>query len=162
MSKENDPLRYAKLFATMKHEGQKYGVLPYTHHLQDVERVLRDFGETDIDMLTAAWLHDVVEDTPTKLKEIYEVFNERVAELVGGVTNEPGENRKHRQALTYPKTRSTPGAVKLKLADRLANVSNGGRLLDMYKKEYDDFKRNLYTPGVEEEMWAHLDKIMKG
>lgn len=156
-----DPLRWAKFFATVKHGNQQYSNgLPYTHHLVEVERVLRRFDVEDHDMLTAAWLHDVVEDTTTKLKEIYEMFGNRVAELVRAVTNEPGPNRKTRAALTYPKIRSVEGAVCLKLADRIANVEAGGKLVDMYRKEYEDFKRNLYTPGICEDMWVHLDALL--
>lgn len=165
MSKELDHLRWAKFFATVKHGSQLYGGLPYTHHLAAVEAVLRRFGHgdnhpTDRELLTAAWLHDVVEDTGTKIKEIAEMFGERVANLVGAVTNEPGENRKIRAALTYPKTRSVAGAVCLKLADRIANVEHGGKLLEMYRKEYADFRRALYTPGDCDTMWAHLDALM--
>lgn len=156
-----DPLRWAKFFASVKHADQKYGSLPYTHHLAAVERVLRTFGVTDPCMLEAAWLHDVVEDTGTKLKEIKEMFGDRVAELVGAVTNEPGENRKIKAALTYPKIRNVIGATTLKLADRIANVESGGSMLNIYKKEYDDFKRSLFTNGENSEMWKYLDGLLK-
>lgn len=167
-----DPLRFVKFFATIKHGDQKYGGLPYTHHLAAVEAVLRRFPEPcadtfnfsydgDADELQAAWLHDVVEDTGTKLKEIQEMFGERVTELVGAVTNEAGENRKIRAALTYPKIRNVPGAVRLKLADRIANVESGGTLVKMYKREHEDFRRALYTQGQHEAMWAHLDNLFK-
>lgn len=166
-----DPLRHVKYFAAIKHAGIQYGGgLPYTHHLAAVEAVLRRFGfhETardnfeSLDMLQAAWLHDVVEDTGTKLKEVAEMFGDRVAELVGAVTNEPGANRKIRAALTYPKIRAVKGAVCLKLADRIANVEHGGKLVEMYQKEYEDFKRGLYTAGEHEAMWVHLDKLLEG
>jgi (p)ppGpp synthase/HD superfamily hydrolase len=175
-----EALKVARFFATVKHGGQLYGGVPYTHHLAAVEAVLRRFEE-DVKngvakdlvyitpvadrydaLLVATWLHDVVEDTPTKLKEIAEMFGHIVSELVGAVTNEKGENRKVRAALTYPKIRSFPGAVALKLADRIANVENGGKLVDMYRKEYEDFRRALYTAGQYEAMWAHLDKLLAG
>jgi (p)ppGpp synthase/HD superfamily hydrolase len=145
----------------MKHADQKYGVLPYTHHLQDVERVLVEFGYTDLTLRTAAWLHDVVEDTPTKLKEIYEAFGDEVAELVNAVTNEPGPSRKVRAALTYPKIRASDNATRLKLADRIANVRSGGRLVEMYRKEHDDFHRMIYRPDVADNMWAELNNLLR-
>jgi (p)ppGpp synthase/HD superfamily hydrolase len=172
-------LKVAKFFATVKHGGQLYGGIPYTHHLAAVEAVARRF-EDDIKngiakdlvyiapvadryeaLVVATWLHDAVEDTGTKLKEIEEMFGGAVASLVHGVTNEKGENRKVRAALTYPKIRGVVGAVALKLADRIANVENGGKLVEMYQKEYEDFKRALYSPGVYEEMWKHLDKLLE-
>lgn len=157
-----DLLRWAKFFASVKHADQKYGSgLPYTHHLATVVAVLDRFGITDLDMLTAGWLHDCVEDCGVKVKEIAEMFNDRVAALVDAVTNEAGANRKIRAALTYPKTRSVPGAVCLKLADRIANVEHGGKLVEMYQKEYEDFRRALYTAGECDEMWTHLDGLLK-
>ncbi len=155
-----DQLKWAKFFATVKHGNQLYGGLPYTHHLAAVEQVLRRFEQRDDVMLTAAWLHDVVEDTGTKLKEIHEMFGDEVAALVGAVTNEAGPNRKMRAALTYPKIRSVPRATALKLADRIANVENGGKLVEMYAKEYEDFKRNLFVPGENAQMWACLDQLL--
>lgn len=158
-----DPLRFVKFFATVKHASQLYSSgLPYTHHLAAVENVLRRFGHSDETMLSAAWLHDVVEDTSTKLKEVEEMFGADVARLVSAVTNEEGENRKIRAALTYPKIREAgPEAVRLKLADRIANAESGGNLVKMYKKEYVDFKRALFTSGQNEDMWKHLDTLMQ-
>jgi len=169
-----DPLRHVKFFAATKHRGQEYALgLPYTHHLANVEAVLRRFGvgnpfhdpgnyvaQDDEDVLTAGWLHDIVEDTETSIKEVEEMFGPRVAVLVSAVTNEPGPNRKVRAALTYPKIRACPGATMLKLADRIANVEIGGNLVSMYAKEYEDFRRALYTAGENEAMWAHLDALL--
>lgn len=78
-----DGLKVAKFWATVKHAGQSYGPVPYTHHLAEVEAVLRRFGTNDETMLIAAWCHDSIEDTGTKLKEIREMFGSDVAELVG-------------------------------------------------------------------------------
>jgi (p)ppGpp synthase/HD superfamily hydrolase len=156
-----DPLRHVKFFATVKHAGQLYKGLPYTHHLAAVEGVLRRFQVTDPDMLTAAWLHDAVEDTETSLKEVREMFGDTVGNLVGAVTDEPGPNRKVRHALTYPKIRTVAGAVQLKLADRIANVEAGGNLVRMYREEHEDFKRALYTAGQYEKMWEYLDLALQ-
>jgi guanosine-3',5'-bis(diphosphate) 3'-pyrophosphohydrolase len=162
-----DPLRFVKFYATVKHAGQLYaGGLPYTHHLAAVEQVVRRFSDSRGTMapehlLVAAWLHDVVEDTGTKVKEIEEMFGENVSQLVAAVTNEEGANRKIRTALTYPKIRKGGvWAVRLKLADRIANVETGGKLVSMYSKEHEDFRRALYTPGENEDMWTHLDGLL--
>lgn len=158
-----DPLRHVKFFAAVKHAGQTYGSgLPYTHHLAAVEQVLRRFNVSDENLLTAAWLHDVVEDTETKLKEVEEMFGPEVARIVHAVTNEDAPNRKMRHALTYPKIREAgTAAITLKLADRIANVEAGGNLVGMYRKEHEDFRRALYTPGQADIMWDHLNTLMK-
>ena len=158
-----DPLRHVKFFATVKHAGQTYsGKFPYTYHLAAVEQVLRRFGVTNEDILAAAWLHDVVEDTDVKIEEVEEMFGPEVARLVYAVTNEKGINRKTRHALTYPKIREAgPRAVRLKLADRIANVEAGGNLVGMYKKEYEDFKQALKTADQNKDMWDHLEGLMQ-
>lgn len=156
-----DPFRFVKFYAATKHGGRQYRVgLPYTHHLAEVASVLVEFGCTSQEMIEAAWLHDVLEDTDTKKKEIEEMFGTDVADIVFAVTDEPGQNRKIRKALTYPKIRKDPRAVQLKLADRIANVRGGGKFTEMYKSEYEDFKRNLYTKGQFEDMWAALDALL--
>lgn len=173
-----DLLTSAKILATRLHvmeNRQWYGnMVPHTHHCQDVENILVRFGFSDIEIRSAAWLHDAVEDTrdrdnSIKSRDIEELFGEEVGRLVEAVTDEPGENRKVRKALTYPKTRAAgPRAVALKLADRIANiefgVANGSPQLKMYKKEYPDFRHALWTSLTEDarlvNMWNHLDGLM--
>ena len=90
------------------------------------------------------------------------MFGDEVAQLVSAVTNEDGPNRKTRAALTYPKIRNAgTNAITLKLADRIANVENGGKLVDMYRKEYADFRWTLYMQGSLDNMWTHLDSLLK-
>jgi (p)ppGpp synthase/HD superfamily hydrolase len=161
----------AKLFATQKHvldNRQLYSnLLPYTHHLAAVEAVLVRFGFLEEEIRAAAWLHDVVEDTRDKTNEvksrdIREVFGEGVAKLVEAVTSERGENRKVRNALTYPKIRAGGVlAVALKLADRIANVENGGGAVDMYKKEHTDFRFNVYIPYGADLPLGDASKVVK-
>lgn len=182
-------IEQAKLFATQKHvldNHQLYGnLLPYTHHLQAVAEVLRRFGFVEDEIQAAAWLHDVIEDTrdkpnEVKRRDVEEMFGENVADLVWAITSEEGENRKVRNALTYPKIRAAGvRAVALKLADRIANVESGGRAFNMYKKEHEGFKHGIYipvpiavisptaTPDANEQarvgdMQFHLDKLIFG
>lgn len=149
-------IEQAKSFATRKHvldNGQVYGeLLPYTHHLADVERALTRYGFTDDTLRAASWLHDVIEDTrdlknEVKRRVIDELFGEDVGTLVWAVTSEEGANRKTRNALTYPKIRAAGyRAVALKLADRIANVEYGGKASGMYVKEHPDFQHGIYIP----------------
>ena len=160
-------LRLAKELATNRHvfdKRQTYQGLPYTHHLKSVADWAITYGvrlelaeDEQEDLIIAAWLHDLLEDTATKRKEIDEAFGVRVAELVWAVTNEPGPNRASRHAVTYPKIRALPLAVLLKLCDRMANVQAGGSLVFMYNKEHEDFKRSLYTPGQWDMVWRDYE-----
>lgn len=181
-----DSITQAQFYATtynVVHKHQMYGVLPYTHHLQAVDDVLKKYGplepgyerwlgEVDEtgsslypganDMRTAAWLHDIVEDTDIKLRDIEENFGLQVAKLVGAVTSEEGPSRKVRNALTYPKIRDAGRcAVRLKLADRIANVSSGGASVEMYRKEHNDFHRALFTDGENVDMWVVLNELVR-
>lgn len=168
--KPNDLIGFAQKFAAMAHAdaGQTYDGKPYSTHLEEVMGVLLRFGETDKVMLASAALHDVMEDVNISKSTIEDLFGPKVATLVAALTDEQGENRKERKAKTYPKIKSTPGAVQLKLADRIANVENGidtanARMFLMYKKEQPEFEKNL-RPGsteIEEAMWKRLDYLFE-
>lgn len=169
----------ATQFAIENHGDQKYGKKPYHSHLMDVVTVLRRFVDWDIleqEMVDAAWLHDVIEDTPVVSDIVFKKFGSRVGALVRAVTNEQGANRKERHLKTYPKIKDTFRAIVLKLADRIANVENTisrdryGRppknLFWMYVKDHDFFveqlrgKCNNDLAETEEMMWNYLDELM--
>jgi len=154
----------AKEFAIAAHGEQKYGDLPYSYHLEKVAEALERFGYNDPELISAAWLHDVVEDTDTTIEEVRKEFGDRVAELVFAVTNEPGINRKERHSKTYIKIKKLSDAIVLKLADRIANTESSietkSKLLGMYKKEFPHFKEALKgTQALE--MWDYLESISK-
>jgi (p)ppGpp synthase/HD superfamily hydrolase len=163
----------AKLFALKAHGDQKYGELPYEKHLQDVVDALKEhiplgdyYPDSEEYLVSAAWLHDVIEDTDTTFRQVFEEFGRYVARLVFACTDEPGKNRRERHERTYPKLIAAGReAIAIKLADRIANVRhavafNHG-MLKMYQKEYADFKAALHLPGELKEMWATLDVLMQ-
>ncbi len=141
----------AKSIAVAAHTGQFYGVgQPYTYHLQRVVNTLSlDLDENRPELLAAAWLHDVLEDTAWSVGELYEEgVDPYVIALVDAVTNQPGKNRAERHKLTYPRIARMPDAVLLKLADRIANFRNCSfmkkGLAEMYLKEQREFHNALY------------------
>ena len=157
----------ARAFAERAHGDQRYGAAPYVAHLDAVAGVLLRFRpDEDEELLAAAYLHDVVEDTAVTLPELQEAFGYRVAELVHAVTSEPGETRKERHGKTWPKVVETEGALRLKLADRIANVEacwdSRSRLLFMYWREHVQFRGALWgaTSPLERAMWVHLDTLL--
>lgn len=168
-------IKRARGFAAEHHGDQKYGHKPYLYHLDAVLSVAFEFGITDEDIIIATLLHDVVEDTEVTREQVSERFSNRVGDLVYAVTNEPGKNRKVRAKKTYPKILGIEGAVKLKLADRIANVRScwleaqeqdankrNKSLIGMYKKEYGGFRKALKQDldSVESAMWNELDKLL--
>ncbi len=139
----------ARAFALFAHGGQTYGNnLPYSYHLDSVYGVAGRFDPA-LEVLMAAYLHDVVEDTHVGISTIEDLFGAEVAKLVAAVTNEPGPNRHARHILTYPKIQKAgANAVLLKLCDRIANVNACGlfgnkRLLKMYTDEHRGFYEAL-------------------
>ncbi len=99
---------------------------PYVNHLITTARLVAEHaGVTDPDILVAAVLHDVVEDTPTSLDEIRERFGATVAGYVGEVSDDkslPKERRKELQVEHAPHI--SRGAKLIKLADKLTNVED--------------------------------------
>ena len=157
----------ARAFAEKKHAGMKYGTLKVDMivHLDSVHSVIMEFGETDIFLLAAAFLHDVMEDTVTYKPELVALFGEEVANLVEAVTDEPGKNRAERKAKTYGKIAQHWKCIRLKLADRIANTryskAEKSPMLIMYLREYPTFREKLYTTEHNSDMWASLDALMK-
>lgn len=78
----------ALILAYNAHKGQKrkYTCEPYICHPIAVAALLEAFGYGE-DVVSAALLHDVVEDTPVKIEDIREVFGEEIAKLVLEVTD---------------------------------------------------------------------------
>ena len=127
-------------FARLHHGDQrrKTGV-PYLEHLLEALQVLvAGAGIADPDVLVAAVLHDVVEDTPVTLDEVSAEFGPRVADLVGWVTIPalgPGETK---SAYLRRLRDAPPDAVLVKLADRASNVQTLRNLpLDQQRSYYE-------------------------
>jgi (p)ppGpp synthase/HD superfamily hydrolase len=129
--------------ACMAHDGQKYGDRPYHTHLLDVYSVLCRFGVTDQITLSAAWLHDTVEDTKVTESILRTMFIPELVDIVMLVTCNPAlPNRKERHRDLYPRTKNNPRAVLVKVADRIANVESGGKA-DMYLREHTFFRSQM-------------------
>lgn len=162
-----DPLyEMARGYALVAHGDQKYGTEPYGNHLKEVDDVLVEFGHTSPTLRASGQLHDVVEDTKYTLRDLREIFPEEVVYIVDGVTSQAGHNRKTRNAATYPRILADVQRIIVKLADRIANVRHGIKeqnhgLSAMYKKEYPEFRKALYTEAPDvSAMWFELDRLL--
>jgi (p)ppGpp synthase/HD superfamily hydrolase len=78
----------AKELAGKAHEGQfrKYSGMPYIVHPIEVATILQTVPHTE-DMVAAALLHDVVEDTDYTVDDIADLVSPEVAKLVEGLTD---------------------------------------------------------------------------
>jgi len=101
---------------------------PYMTHLLEVAHILADM-KMDATTLTAALLHDVIEDTEFPVARIRERFGEETAQLVEGVTKIGRLNMLAPEARQAENVRKMVLAmvhdvrvVVVKLADRLHNM----------------------------------------
>ena len=114
----------AVAFAVGRHGDQRRPAgEPYVEHLLETLDVLvHGPGVRDQDVLVAAILHDVVEDTATSDEEVREAFGAGVAGLVAWVTKPEAAGDAARLAYLGSLREAPDDAVLLKLADRLSNV----------------------------------------
>lgn len=120
----------AQVFAMAAHgaigQKRKYTGEPYIVHPAEVVQILKTAGVTDPNMLAAAWLHDVVEDTRLEQRDLVQVFGPVVAILVGQLTDVStlaDGNRERRKTLDRLHTElAHPEAKSVKLADLISNT----------------------------------------
>ncbi|GGO89097.1 hypothetical protein GCM10011348_46050 [Marinobacterium nitratireducens] len=119
----------AMRFAIQAHSGQvrKYTGEPYWKHLAEVAGIVATAtGEQH--MITAAWLHDVVEDTEVRLADVHDNFGYEVARLVSGLTDvsKPADgNRERRKAIDRLHIANGCHRVQtIKCADLISNTGS--------------------------------------
>jgi (p)ppGpp synthase/HD superfamily hydrolase len=130
----SERLSLAIAFAATAHAGQirKYTFEPYVVHPIEVMMLVRNHAQAwTEDMLLAAVLHDVVEDTPVTMPTIERRFGPGVAALVFDLTDQftreahPDKNRKLRKQLERERLGGISGPAKtVKLADLISNTAS--------------------------------------
>ena len=118
----------ARHFATLAHQGQfrKYTNEPYiTHPTRVAELVFLKAQDSNAPLhtlLAAAFLHDVLEDTPYTLKTLVREFGEPIANLVFELTDQFSSEEYPHQNRAWRKQRE---------AERLALVSEDAKLIKL-------------------------------
>ncbi len=113
-------------FANAAHDGikRKSGEPYIIHPIAVAKIVAKDLG-LGATTISAAILHDVVEDTEYSIEDIENMFGKRVARIVDGLTKLSGDFDT-RQALTLKKMLMTLSddvrVILIKIADRLHNM----------------------------------------
>lgn len=127
---QNDLIGDVLALAEKAHVGQaRDDGRPYVIHPIRVARtLLEEMGERDANIIAAALLHDVVEDTSVRLEEIYEQFGPQIAKLVESVTRPRANSETEEDKLTskpknYQKILNSPNeTIRIKAADILDNM----------------------------------------
>ena len=143
----------AIVFATNAHMGQvrkSEPSIPYIMHPIAVANMLMEYG-ADENVIAAAALHDVVEDTEYTLEDIKENFGADIAHLVECAsemdkTKSWEERKKEKIEAMRDKT------LREKLiptADKIHNIESLKRIFD--KKGYKDF--SSFKRGEEKQEW---------
>ncbi len=136
---EFQELKAAYDFSAAAHEGQKRQTgEPYFIHPCAIVNILVDLGFDDVSTLVAAFLHDVLEDTPVTSDELEQKFGKEVLELVEGVTkldkikfvSAEDEQAENLRKMFFAMAKDYR-VIIIKLADRLHNM----RTLDALKPE---------------------------
>lgn len=193
----------AREFAIYAHYGQYYGGSQYSKmdHVHQVVGAIDELYEKQLaekkgqlirlgseqaytyfvnDIITVAFLHDVVEDTVFNLETIVEIFGKNIGMGVDLCTDGAGNNRKERKRNWKKKWTRIKDADKtaddcyqeivagiVKAADRYCNIAHSvaeghTNLLKMYKKEHDEFTdivRNTMNAHVLGMCWKLLENV---
>ena len=151
----------AIVFATKAHSGtlRKKDGIPYILHPMEVASIAGGIT-TDVEVLTAALLHDTVEDTDVTLDTIKSQFGDRVAALVASETEDKRRDRSPAETWMQRKVESLaalrnavdPGVHVLWLSDKLANMRSFAR---QYEKEGDRMWKDYNQTDPVQQAWYY-------
>ncbi len=141
-------------FANQAHKGvERQSGEPYITHPLAVAMIVCDemgLGSTSI---SAALLHDVVEDTDYTVEDLKNIFGEKIAEIVDGLTKIAGgifAEAASQQAENMRKLLLTMASdirvILIKIADRLHNMRTLGSLLPAKQYKIAGETMFLYAP----------------
>jgi (p)ppGpp synthase/HD superfamily hydrolase len=140
-------VREALRMAREAHAGQTRnasGGRPYIDHPVAVAAQLVEHGLSD-EVLAAALLHDVVEDSELEVDDIRIAAGDRVAEIVAALTDDESiesyeeRKREHRERVEA----AGPEALAIYVADKLTNVE---MLRDAYAEQGEQVGEELKVP----------------
>jgi guanosine-3',5'-bis(diphosphate) 3'-pyrophosphohydrolase len=141
--------------ARSAHEGQTRngsGGMPYVEHPMTVAGRLDEHGYRE-EVLAAALLHDVVEDSDTTLEQLRELFGDEVAGMVGALTDDESiESYRERKAEHRERVAAAaPEALAIYAADKLTNSTT---LRAAYNEEGDAVREEFKVPlELKLEVW---------
>lgn len=159
----------ARLWAIHWHGDQvrKYTGEPYWHHPEAVAAIVKTVRHTP-EMVAAAYMHDVIEDTDCTEAHMRETFGDAVTDLVMWLTDvsKPKDgNRDVRKQIDRAHTAAAPREAKtVKLADLIDNSKSIIARDPDFARVYLREKRLLLDEALRDgdpTLWARADQITR-
>jgi (p)ppGpp synthase/HD superfamily hydrolase len=160
----------AFIFAKVAHaavgQKRKYTGEDYINHPVEVSDIVYGRGYSD-EMVAAALLHDVVEDTCINIGMIIGEFGSKVATLVEGLTDvskpEDGNRAVRKEIDRQHTAKQSPACKTIKLADLISNSKSILQHDKEFARVYLKEKKLLLEVLKEgdEVLWGHANKIVE-
>lgn len=146
-----DIVRKAQVYAMAAHaavgQKRKYTGEPYIVHPAEVASIVARVPGATPDMVAAAWLHDVIEDTGCTFTDVHMAFGIDIATMVNWLTDvsKPEDGpRWYRKKMDREHTAQAPAEVQsIKLADLISNSRSIMEHDPKFAKVYLEEKRLL-------------------
>ena len=147
-------------FALKAHSGamRKGGGYPYIVHPLETMEIVSHLSD-DAEVLAAAVLHDVIEDTPYTYEDIKTEFGQRVADLVNWESEDKMRDRpasetwRERKEETISRDKEAPLDVKMiLLGDKLSNMR--GSRMD-FRKNGDSMWQKFNMKDKSQQEWYY-------
>ncbi len=125
VDKKEEIVSKAKNFAINKHKNQKRKdkITLFPIHLEGVVNRLKNLGITNQEILSAGWLHDIIEYTDTTFEEINQIFGNAISVLVLSLTKDMNLSNKERELQYINQLKNlTPQAKIIKFCDISASL----------------------------------------
>ena len=140
----------ATQFAALKHcdQRRKDGKTPYIIHPISVAMILSEIGSIeDLEILSAALLHDTLEDTDTSAHELDKNFGSRVRIIVEELTdNDMLTFSQSKQMQIDNAPHLSKNATLVRIADKISNVSD---VIENPPPEWNQKRCNKYVDWAE-------------
>jgi len=137
------------------------GQTPFINHpIQVAELISSVGGIQNENILCAAILHDIIEDTPTTFEEVKNAFGKEVALIVMECSDDKSLPKAERKRLQVTKVMYKSNSTKIvKLADKIANMND---IIINPPKEWSMERKLAYFEWSKEVVDAGLRGINPG
>lgn len=155
IEKRENIIEKALMFAVLAHSGQvRKGNKkePAIVHPIAVAEILRQYG-ADENVISAAYLHDVVEDTKYTIEDIRRIFGEDIAHLVEVATEKDKSKswEERKQAKIEDLKSRTLREKLIPIADKISNIEDMAKIFK--EKGFKDF--SAFKRGQQQQEWYY-------